>query len=110
MISQHVQMGQSEWLDTWSRRKWKWAGKLASNDAHKWSATATLWQPLLHSTSWCGRAQARPKKRWEQDILEHLSHEEPGQIHNWYQKAKDSSTWMRHIDSYASFMGRQLAK
>ena len=62
--------GQSEWLAVWRKRQWTWAGKVATKDREKWSGVATQWMPLLHSSELRGRAQARPRKRWEQDLVE----------------------------------------
>ena len=49
-----------------------WAAKLVESGVDKWSARATLWQSLLHSSVPCGRRQARPKKRWEQDVADYV--------------------------------------
>ena len=36
-----------DWLTTWRRKKWKWAGKLESTQVHKWSHKAFCWSPEL---------------------------------------------------------------
>ena len=61
--------GQREWLVVWRMRQWRWANKLATLDVEKWSNIATLWQPLVHSRHPCGRAQSRPRKRWDHHRL-----------------------------------------
>ena len=73
--------GEKEWLASWRIRKWRWAGKLVSQNQHKWSYTALLWNPLLHSQRAAGRAQGRPRKRWEEDFQQFF----------WYKK--DSREW-----------------
>ena len=61
--------GQQEWLDIWRQRQKKWDQKLAARK-QRWSAVATLWNPLLHSSSRRGRAKARPVKRWKEQLEE----------------------------------------
>ena len=107
---QIAEAGQSEWLDIWRRRQWRWASKLATTDAHKWSATASLWQPLLHSSHPQGRAQARPKKRWDQDIVTFLAEELQAPSPNWLEQAQDNEHWMQLVDRYAAFMEMQMQK
>ena len=107
---QLAKAGQSEWLDIWRRRQWRWASKLATADAHKWSATASLWQPVLHSSCPRGRAQARPKKRWDQDIVAFLAEELHTCSPEWFEQAQDNEQWMKLLDRYAAFMELQLQK
>lgn len=106
--SQLKEAGQSEWLDIWKRRQWAWAGKLATRDAEKWSATATLWQPLLHSSQPRGRPRARPRKRWEQDIVSFLVQEAPGNHDRWYLQAQDQRRWSELADKFVTDMSSSL--
>ena len=83
--------GEEEWLVAWCRRKWRWAGKLARDDRHKWSFTALLWNPAIHSHRGGSRAQARPCKRWDDDFVVFLREsriEEP-----WIEVAMDQERW-----------------
>ena len=59
--------GVKEWLQISKQRKAAWAAKL-ERQPDKWSARATLWCPLLHSSSKRGRPQAHPCKRWSDDF------------------------------------------
>ena len=86
---QLIQSGQSEWLDTWRSRQWRWACNLVTKDAEKWSAIATIWQPLLHSSRPRGRAQARPKKRWDGDIVSFLRQTLPDNHDSWPTQVKN---------------------
>ena len=64
-------------VGTTDKRQWTWALKLADPESSKWSAVATKWHPPLHSGTTCGRRQARPKKRWDQDIVDYLARVQP---------------------------------
>ena len=95
--------GVNQWVTQWRRRKWKWAAKLMDVGNHKWSAAATTWQPLLHSSTPCGRRQARPRKRWSQDFEEYLAHAMPHENAQWYEIAKDGTRWLAMGDDFAMF-------
>ena len=88
---------QGEWLDSWRKRQWTWACQLVSADAEKWSAISTTWQPLLHPSRPPGRAQARPKKRWDEDINSSVRHTLPDNRRNWTTQARNKDEWMQHI-------------
>ena len=91
--------GQQEWLETWRKRQWQWAGRLVSKDAGKWSAVTTRWQPLLHSSAPRGRAPGRPKKRWDQDMVDFLAqHAGPGD--SWQERARDEADWKSLTPSF----------
>ena len=92
--------GQDEWLAVWRKRQWMWAGKLATKCAEKWSAVATQWEPLVHSSQPRGRAQARPRKRWEQDLVDFLAAEEPDSDESWYVRAQDEHSWSQLADRF----------
>ena len=77
--------GQEEWLVTWSRRKWRFAGKMARLEQHKWSFAALTWNPNGY------RAQARAHKRWDDDFNELLKSMEI--CESWMSLAKDSKKW-----------------
>ena len=92
--------GQSEWIQTWRRRQWKWACKLVTEDAEKWSCIATTWQPRFHSSLPCGRAQSRPRKRWDQDIVDFLAIEFPDNCESWLLQAKNKVQWMEKVEKF----------
>ena len=92
--------GQSEWIQTWRRREWKWACRLVIDDVEKWSSIATIWQPLLHSSQPCGRTQSRPRKRWDQDIVDFLANEDPDNGDSWLLQAKNKVRWMANIEKF----------
>ena len=91
-----------QWSVQWRRIKWKWAAKLADAENSKWSAVATMWQPLLHSRFPCGRLQARPKKRWEQDIVDFLASNCPEESKKWTELAKDQGWWLSRTEAFAT--------
>ena len=95
--------GQCEWLETWRKRQWRWAAKLATRDVDKWSAISTRWQPLIHTRGPRGRAQARPRKRWDQDIVDYLSQELPGETGSWQTIALDEVSWRNHLEHFVKY-------
>ena len=101
---------QGEWLDSWRKRQWIWACKLVSADAEKWSAIATTWQPLLHSSCPRGRAQARPKKRWDEDIVSFVRHTLPDNHGDWSTQAKNKDEWMKHVDKFAKYCSGNISR
>ena len=42
-------------------------------DKDKWTHKAALWEPSLNPQSKAGRKQARPRRRWTDDINEHIT-------------------------------------
>jgi hypothetical protein len=99
--------GQEEWLTQWRRRQWAWASKLQNKNAHKWSAAATLWNPLLHSRAPCGRPQARPRKRWHEDMQAFLRHKFGESCESWHAIAMRSESWMGLSSEYVEHFCRK---
>ena len=100
-----------DWLAQWKIRKWRWAGRLMTTDAHKWSAAATLWNPGKHSSRPCGHKQARPRRRWDQEIAEYWRAALPGSDRAWHDLARDTSLWKHHCENFAkSFAKRRRRK
>ena len=56
---------------------------------NKRSSVATKWKPLVHSSYLCGRRQARPKKRWEQDFTDYLRAAQPYETKHWHELAAE---------------------
>ena len=95
--------GVSQWAIEWRRRKWKWAAELGDTNNLKWSATSTKWQPLVHSGGPCARRQARPKKRWDQDLVDFLRHELPDCAEEWREVAQNKLHWESMAEDFANF-------
>eukprot|EP00973_Karenia_brevis_P020615 2829987-Karenia_brevis.AAC.1 len=55
-----------DWLTTWRRRLWRFAGALVIQNRHKWSFKAFSWSPGQGITGF--RKQSRPQKKWDEDI------------------------------------------
>ena len=92
-----------QWTESCRKKKWQWACKMVSEEDSKWSIVSTLWCPFLHSNHRCGRRQARPKKRWDQDIIDYLKEARPDDADQWHELAKDKSWWLSHTDDFASY-------
>ena len=93
--------GLKQWIVQWRQKKWEWAAKLAMPGNDKWSAVATLWQPLIHSSCPRGRKQARPKKRWEEDIVDYLGKAYPEDGRPWHKVARDIEWWLSKTDEFS---------
>ena len=94
--------GLSQWLVLWKRRKWQWAGKLVEEGADKWSTRAALWQPLTQSSAPRGRRQARPRRRWDQDLVDHIKQILPETDKRLHELARDKDWWLAETDRFAS--------
>ena len=65
-------LGIEDWVFQQRRRKWRWVQRVAL-DKDKWTYKAALWEPSLNPQSKAGRKQARPRRRWTDDINEHIT-------------------------------------
>ena len=95
------ELGMQEWLTTWRRRQWTWAQKLVKNGGHKWSHKALEWSPFLHASRGGVRPQARPKKRWSDDINGYLNAK--GISEPWTQLAAKSETWTELENDFLTY-------
>ena len=95
--------GLQQWTEKWRSKKWQWASKLLCDTNNKWSAVATEWQPLIHSRYLCGRRQARPKRRWEQDFLDYLGDSISGETTHWIELARNPEWWLAHTEKFAKY-------
>ena len=62
-----------EWTTLRRRRLWRWAGHVARRTDHRWSTTVLNWTPqggAKQQQTGRGRAQSRPKRRWEDELDE----------------------------------------
>ena len=78
-----------------------WAGKLAQQ-GYKWSGTATLWEPLVHSSCKRGRSQARPCKRWRDDLDAFLRNHADAVAPGWHANAKETHKWRALSEEFVS--------
>ena len=83
--------GLQEWLSSWRSKQWRWARKVVTDGRKKWSNTALQWNPQLHASRYSARAQARPKKKWTDDVQGYLSN--LGITQPWEDLAKIGEIW-----------------
>ena len=93
------------WNRTHTKKKWKFALRIATSPSERWQKKAAEWNPDLSSRYWTNRAIGRPRKKFEDDIndflkqvLEEKENEEPIerriQTNNtWINIAKDWKKW-----------------
>ena len=63
-----------DWISLQRSRKWTWASRIANETNNKWSLKALLWDPALDPRYSARRRQARPRRRWTDDIRQHARH------------------------------------
>ena len=87
-----------DWVSIQRGRKWQWAYKIA-NDSSKWSGKAALWNPGCDPKCNAYRKPGRQKKRWSDDIAEHIKRRSPNHSFitetstHWLHIARDKQTW-----------------
>ena len=55
------------------RRKWRWAGRVATDTLGKWTLKALTWDPTLDARYNPRRRPGRPLTWWTDDIIEHIT-------------------------------------
>ena len=94
-----------EWTTLFLRKQWRWAQRIANQSQDRWSRLVTQWQPELDTKRHAQRQQARPRKRWDDDINNYLqarhsntNNREPPPEH-WLESAS-KTTWATMEDDY----------
>ncbi len=64
---------------------------MATKGCKKWTGSALQWCPQLHASRSSSRAQARPKKRWTDDIQGYLG--DRGISQPWTELAQMGDLW-----------------
>jgi len=91
-------LGLEEWVITQKQRQWRWAYKIA-NDVNKWSHLAAQWEPSIDLRCNARRKPGRPKKKWSDNIVEHIKKLNGASEANnldytcWQSVAKDHFVW-----------------
>ena len=67
---QFAKLGVDDWITHQRRRKFRWAGRVISDDTSKWTHKALMWDPTLDPKYSAIRRQARPRTRWTDDLME----------------------------------------
>lgn len=81
------------WTTTYWRRKWRWATRVATQDCTRWSRRAIHWEPQHTERRQTTRRQARPYKRWDDDINTFIrSLPQSTTTSHWMQLARDATT------------------
>ena len=98
-------------IDTWPttclRRKWKWAAHIASQQRNRWSRLAVQWQPKLDHRRHNTRRQARPHKRWDDDLtnfiptIQHDAGNQPTQ--HWLHLAENTNYWLQLENQFIAY-------
>ena len=100
------------WPTTYLKRKWRWAARIATQPATRWTRLATSWQPELDHKRLTTRRQARPHKRWSDDFdefLKTLSNDPSIQAipPHWLKVAANTTTWKLLEHKFITYMNTQ---
>ena len=89
------------WVTQARRQKWRFAQRIAAHDPARWTRRAAAWDPALLFDGRCraSRAQARPKKRWADDIVKFLDAKIKVRK-SWMEVAKDTKWWKSCEDEF----------
>ena len=97
------------WPTTYLKRKWRWAARVAAQPLTRWTRLSVTWQPQLDHKKITARRQARPRRRWEDDMnsfLETLTHNVENTTHppSWLNSASDQTTWSQLETQFITYM------
>ena len=84
------------WFTTYLRRKWRWAGRVASQTHDRWPHLAIKWQPPHNHERRASRPQGRPRKRWSDDFRTFLNatyHSASQAANDWLRVATSTTIW-----------------
>ena len=103
-----------DWISIQRSRKWTWASRIANDTRNKWSLKALLWDPTLDPRYSARRRQARPRRRWSDDIRQHARHHDNDDDDDdrepqlgtdrsdrvWMTLARDADLWYEMEDEF----------
>ena len=98
-------LGIKSWLELQRRRKHQWAGHLARRTDGRWSFQMLDWQPEggpRQGGLGPGRRQARPKKRWEDELNDHVRRLTGDETVHWRMFTGDREAWKEDEDIFAA--------
>ena len=87
------------------RKQWRMARRIAEQHTTRWGHQALKWDPNLFFDGPCSQAhrlQARPKKRWTDDIISFCSGCPQHVGKDWMDLALDQDTWEGLEDAFAA--------
>ena len=93
------------WLETQRIRLHRWAGHVARRRDGRWSNLILDWQPepgTRQGGTGRGRRQARPVKRWDDDLRAHVSVYTGQTDLHWRLLAEDRASWKEMEDDFAA--------
>jgi len=92
------QLGIKPWLELVRRRKHQWAGHIARREDGRWSLLVLDWLP----EGGPGRRHARPRRRWEDDLLQHVQLVAGSDEMHWRFVVGDRQYWKGMEDDFAT--------
>jgi len=97
------------WPNTYLKRKWRWASRIAKQPTTRWTRLAANWKPQLDHKRSTTRRQARPYKRWSDDFDAFLQavHDDNSSQANptqWLDVATNDATWSQLEHKFITYM------
>ena len=93
-----------EWVTIFHKRKWRWAGRVATQPHHSWARLAAAWEPDIHDPRAARRRHGGQRKRWSDDITEFLQKALVGSTPDtWLQSATNSKFWADLENDFLKF-------
>ena len=91
------------WTTSYFTRKWRWAARIAKQPTNRWTRLTSAWQPEHNLQRPTTRRQARPHKRWSDDLQAFLStiHAQPP---HWLQAASNDTNWATLEHKFITYM------
>eukprot|EP00973_Karenia_brevis_P063705 8855275-Karenia_brevis.AAC.1 len=61
------------WKEAYWKRKWLWAHRVAQHSDDRWTKRVAKWRPDLDAKRFALRSQARPRRRWDDQVQQVLT-------------------------------------
>ena len=83
-----------DWTTLYHKRKWRWAGRIATQSRQRWTRLAAAWDPDAHDLRQARRRHGGQRKRWSDDITQFLQSITDGDNNtNWVELATNTVFW-----------------
>ena len=93
-----------EWTTLLWRRTWRWCHRVAQQPRDRWSHLVAHWRPDLDDKRRGTRHQARPRKRWDDDIQHFLRTHLATLDADWRDLARNPGAWRNMEQHYLDHM------
>ena len=85
-----------DWSELYHRKKWRRPERVANQSQDRWSWKVSSWEPILHDNRPCKRHNCRPRKRWDEDLMNFVHNRE------WTELAQNKIEWDELEEAFAN--------